>query len=215
MAQGQTINLGVTGVGGVPASGVDAVALNVTVDAPTGSGFLTVWPNGVARPNASTHNFVPGLTVANMVIAKVGAGGQVSIFNSAGDTHVVADVIGYFSSAGGLFVPVTPQRIEDTRVTSSMGANYSFQVPVADNNPVPAGASAVIVNVTTVNSTIPSFITVWPAGAAMPLASSLNPRPGVAVPNQAYLRIGSAGSLSAYNAYGTTDLVVDVFGYVM
>jgi hypothetical protein len=34
------------------------------------------------------------------VLAKVGANGQISIFNSAGNTHVVADVIGYFSSSG-------------------------------------------------------------------------------------------------------------------
>ena len=115
LSQLQSIDLKVTGVGGVPASGVTGVALNVTVDQPTGTGYLTVWPTGEPRPNASTHNFVPGLTVANMVLGKVGAGGKVSIYNSAGNTHVVADVIGYFSSSGGAFVPVTPQRLVDTR----------------------------------------------------------------------------------------------------
>ena len=43
---GQTINVQVTGLAGVPSSGVSGVALNVTVDQPTASGFLTVWPTG-------------------------------------------------------------------------------------------------------------------------------------------------------------------------
>ena len=215
LAQGQSIDLTVTGVGGVPSSGVEAVALNVTVDAPTAPGFLTVWPTGVARPNASTHNFVPGLTVANMVIAKVGANGKVSIFNSAGETQVVADVIGYFSSNGGLFVPVTPKRLEDTRETAAMGTSGTRTMLMADSAPVPPGAKAVIVNVTSVNSTAGSYVTVWPTSSTMPLASTLNPRPGVAVPNQAYLRVGANGSIDAFNAYGQTDLIVDVFGYVM
>jgi len=220
IGQDQSINLGVTGVGGVPASGVTAVALNVTVDQPTGTGYLTVWPAGEARPTASTHNFTPGITVANLVLAKVGANGQVSIYNSAGNTHVIADVIGYFSSQGGLFVPVTPQRLVDTRIgtggsTGAMGEAATHTMDIANSNPVPAGAKAVVVNVTSVNSSMPSYITVWPTASTQPLASTLNPRPGLAVPNQAYLRVGNGGGLDAFNANGSTDIIVDVFGYVM
>ncbi len=220
IGQNQSINLTVTGVGGVPATGVSAVALNVTVDQPTGVGFLTVWPTGEAMPNASTHNFVPGLTIANLVLAKVGANGQVSIYNSAGSTHVVADVIGYFSASGGLFTPVTPQRLIDTRdgtggSSTVMGTAETHTMAIATSNPIPAGAKAVVVNVTSVNSSAPSYVTVWPTNATQPLASTLNPRPGAAVPNQAYLRIGQGGGLDAFNAHGSTDIIVDVFGYVM
>jgi hypothetical protein len=96
----RSINLTVTGRGGVPGSGVTGVALNVTVDRPTQSGYLSVWPAGEPQPFTATHNFVPNLTVGNLVLAKVGANGQVSIFNSHGTTHVVADVVGYFSATG-------------------------------------------------------------------------------------------------------------------
>ena len=219
LGQGQSVNLTVLGAGGVPASGVSGVALNVTVDQPTRSGFLTVWPAGEGRPTASTHNFVPGLTVANMVLAKVGVGGQISIFNNAGETHVVADVIGYFSRSGGLFVPISPQRMIDTRsgigvAAAPIGASSSVNMSLITNSPVPSSARAVVLNVTSVNSTELSFVTVWPAGVAMPLASTLNPRPSVPVPNQAYLLLGSGGSIGAFNNSGTTDLIVDVFGYV-
>ena len=218
---GQSINVQVTGTGGVPSTGVTGVALNVTVDQPTNPGFLTVWPTGDVRPLASSHNFVPGLTVANLVLAKVGTGGQVSIFNFAGSTHVVADVVGYFSASGGMFVPVSPARIVDSRfgvgngVNGPLGQQVTINVAVAGVGPVPSNATAAIVNVTSVNSSLPSFITVWPTGDAKPTASTVNPRPGVPVPNLAYLKLGSSGQLSIFNNTGSTDYLVDVFGYVV
>ena len=48
------------------------------------------------QPLASNLNFTPGQTTANMVIAKVGANGKISIFNFQGSTDVVVDVLGWF-----------------------------------------------------------------------------------------------------------------------
>jgi hypothetical protein len=93
---GQPFDLSVTGVGGVPAGGVTAVVLNVTVTAPTAEGWLTAWPAGVTKPTASNLNFVPGQTVPNLVVVKVGAGGKVSFFKSSGTTHMIADVVGWY-----------------------------------------------------------------------------------------------------------------------
>ena len=90
--------LKVTGQGGVPASGVGAVALNVTVtqtENPTvGGGFVTVYPCGT-RPDASNLNFTTGQTIPNSVIAPVSASGEVC-FYVYGTTHLLADVSGYF-----------------------------------------------------------------------------------------------------------------------
>lgn len=213
----QSIDLVVTGAGGVPASGVEAVALNVTVDQPTLGGFVTTWPTGEQMPVASTHNFVPGLTVANLVLAKVGAGGRVSLYNSGGQTHLVADVVGYFSASGGAFVPVDPRRLVDTRNGTggrlgALGQLESFSAPLATGLPVPVDASGVVANVTAADTTVPSFVTVWPSGQRRPLASTSNPRPGVPVPNQAYLRLGSRG-VDIYNNTGRSQIIVDVFGY--
>lgn len=92
-----TVGLAVTGRGGVPASGVSAVVLNVTVTEPTAGGFLTAWPAGEARPLASNLNFSPGQTVPNLVVVKVGVGGVVNLFNSSASTHMVADVAGWYA----------------------------------------------------------------------------------------------------------------------
>jgi hypothetical protein len=92
------LNLHVLGRGGIPSSGVGAVVLNITVVSPSTWGWLTVWPTGEPKPTASNLNFVPGDVVPNLVIVKVGTGGNVSIFNSQGATHVLADVAGWFPS---------------------------------------------------------------------------------------------------------------------
>ena len=63
-------------------------------DAP--ASFLTVLPAGNARPNASDLNFVAGQTVPNLVIAKLGTGGAVDIYNHAGNPNVIVDVLGYY-----------------------------------------------------------------------------------------------------------------------
>jgi hypothetical protein len=98
---GQAISLQATGSGGVADLGVDSVLLNVTVTQPTSTGYITVYPSGTTRPTASNLNFTAGRTVPNLVVAKVGADGKVMIFNSAGTTHIVADVVGWFNSSGG------------------------------------------------------------------------------------------------------------------
>jgi hypothetical protein len=92
-----TINPKVTGVGGVPATGVGAVVLNVTVTAGTASSFLTVYPSGQPRPNASNLNFTAGQDVPNLVVAKVGPDGRVVAYNSQGNVQVIFDVVGWFT----------------------------------------------------------------------------------------------------------------------
>ena len=83
--------------GVVPATGVGAVSMNVTVAQPDGGGYVTVFPCGV-RPLASSLNYVPGQTVANAVIAPVSAQGEVC-FYSQSPTHLLADVNGWFAAA--------------------------------------------------------------------------------------------------------------------
>src|SRR5258708_33948223 len=90
------MNLQVTARGVVPATGVSAVALNVTVANPTSWSYLTIFPAGTALPLAANLNFTAGATVPNRVVVKAGSAGQVSIFNGFGSTHVVVDVNGWF-----------------------------------------------------------------------------------------------------------------------
>ncbi|MGZ4679460.1 MAG: DUF1501 domain-containing protein, partial [Ilumatobacteraceae bacterium] len=158
LRQGESINLQVAGRGGVVGS-PQAVALNVTVTGPTAGSFLTVWPSGETRPFASSVNMVPGQTVPNMVLARVGSNGMVSIFNNTGSTDVVVDVLGCFhADASGRYVALGPRRVLDTR--EGLGAPLALvgqtplQVMLAGKAGVPSnGVSGVMLNVTAVAPT--------------------------------------------------------------
>ena len=130
--------LKVLGRGGVPASGVGAVALNVTVtqteDPAIGGGYVTVYPCGT-RPDASNLNFVGGQTIPNSVIAPVSASGEVC-FYVYGIAHLLADVSGYFPTGALTTPPATPV---DPNSPSSFQAVYA--VP-ADRTAVDGRAAA-------------------------------------------------------------------------
>jgi hypothetical protein len=80
--------------------GAAALVMNTTATHPTAASFLTVYPNGTTRPNASNLNFVAGLTVANLVSAKIGTGGAVSVYNQVGSVEAIADVAGWYGAPG-------------------------------------------------------------------------------------------------------------------
>jgi hypothetical protein len=70
---GATITVPVTGHGGVPASGVAGVVVNLTITEPAARGYVTAWPVGPARPLASSANVDrSGQTIANLVMIPVG-----------------------------------------------------------------------------------------------------------------------------------------------
>jgi hypothetical protein len=218
-----TLNVQVTGAL-VPARATAAV-LNVTATGPTAPSFLTVWPTGSARPTASNLNFSPGETVPNLVEVALGTNGQVTVYNASGSVDVVVDLEGYVgpavSTGTGLYNPLTPARITDTRPgsgqpneASTLGPNSQLDVQVNGAGAVPGtGVGAVVLNVTATGPTAQSFLTVWPTGSARPTASNLNFSPGQTVPNRVIVPVGTGGEVSVYNPAGSVDVVVDVGGY--
>ena len=214
---GAVRELRVTGAGGVPLSGVSAVALNVTaVSTETNDfgGFVTVFPCGT-RPDASNLNFTSGMTIPNSVIAPVSSDGKVC-FYVYGKAHLLADVSGYFVSG---FEPLTPDRIMDTRSGDKVGeldgsgAVRELQVTGAGGVPV-SDVSAVALNVTAVSTEtndFGGFVTVFPCGTR-PDASNLNFMSGMTIPNSVIAPVSAAGKVCFY-VYGKTHLLADVSGY--
>jgi hypothetical protein len=102
ISSGARLDLTVTGRCGavIPATGVGTVVLNVTAVVPTAPGYVTVWPTGASQPLASNLNLNPGTTIPNTVIAKVGAQGQISIYNGgSAPLNIVVDAEGWFRDA--------------------------------------------------------------------------------------------------------------------
>ena len=129
MAANQTIELQVTGRGGVPSidpanpTNVAAAIVNVTATQTTAPGFFTAFPGGTSQPTASTLNASEtDETIANLAVVRVGPAGTIQLFSEAGG-HLIVDVVGYvtgnanaLATPRGLFVPVTPSRLVDTRL---------------------------------------------------------------------------------------------------
>jgi hypothetical protein len=219
---GRAISVAVRGVGGVPTSGVAAVALNVTATEASLGGFVTVHPTDVSRPNASNLNMVPGQTIPALVIAKVGPDGRACIYNDTGTTHVIADVVGWFAdgtSTGASLHAQSPSRVLDTRrdlgAAGPVGQGGIITVQLAGRGGVPAtGVSGVVLNVTTDRPTgSRSYVTVWPSDAPQPNASSLNMVADETAPNLVITRVSADGKVSLFNETGTTHLVADVLGW--
>jgi len=214
-----TRSVAVTGAAGVPAR-AQAVLLNVTVTDTTAPSYLTVWPAGQPQPTASNLNWPAGDTRPNLVVAKLGTSGAISIYNRFGTTDVVADVVGYFGASGGAarFSALAPVRILDSRdgtggFTTPWDASTARTLPVAGIAGVPADAKAVIVNLTVTNATAASYLTAWPSGRGLPLASNVNFTAGSTVPNLALVPIGADGRIAIFNLLGTIDVIADVVGF--
>jgi PKD domain len=222
---GATLAVQVSGAATVPFDAT-AVVLNVTAVNATKPSYVTVYPSGSARPLASNVNVAAASPVANLVVVPIGAGGQVSFFNSAGTVNLVADVAGYFApgSAAG-YTPTVPCRIFDTRTGTGscpgsatvsrapIGPAGQIAVAVTGVDGVPSSATAVVLNVTAVDATAPTFATVYPDGDALPLVSSLSVNSSNPVPNQVIVPVGADGMIDFYNAHGTVDLIADIAGY--
>jgi hypothetical protein len=220
---GGTLFLQVAGRGGVPATGVSAVALNVTVTEPDAVGFLAVYPSGQTRPLVSNLNYGPGDTVANVVVVKVGPDGRLGLYNNGGSTNVIADVAGWYGADGttpvGTYTALPPSRILDTRAgngapTARVGPGGTLSLQVTGRGGVPTGAvGAVVLNVTVTDPTGVSFLTAWPSGTPRPVASNLNYGPGQTVPNLVIVQVGAGGRIDLFNNSGSAHLVADVAGW--
>jgi len=221
---GQQLDLLVAGRGGVPANAA-AVIMNVTATGPTAFGYITAWPSDQSRPLASNLNFAPGQTVANLVLAKVSGAGYVSLYNSAGSTQLIADVAAWMPS-GAAITALVPARLLDTRTGAktsdgqfagggALSAGSTLDLTVSNRGGVPpSGVAAVVLNVTAVTPTGTGFMTVWPAGYLLPTASNLNFVPGQTRPNLVVVAVGNGGNVSLFNSKGSTDVVVDVVGWI-
>ena len=225
LATDGTIDLTVTGVAGVPASNVSAVVLNVTATDMVGpETFLTVFPTGSPRPDASTLNLTEGRTVPNLVVALVGAGGKVSIYNHVGSVAVIADVQGWYAasgSIGGRYTPVSPARLLDTRNGTGRGgavgqvpAGGTIELAVTGVGGVPStGVATVMLNVTATELRGPdTHVDVFPSGEPRPATSNLNVTSGESVANLVMAKVAN-GRVMLYNNAGSVDLVADVQGW--
>lgn len=134
--------------------GASAVAVNVTVVASKAAGFVTVHPSDVEPPTASVVNVDgPGQTRSAGTIVPVGPDGKFTVTQTASGGDLIVDMSGWFTGDGeypgvsGLFVPVDPTRVLDTRIDGEPLHADRQNTRVPNDQPAEK-ASAVAANVT-------------------------------------------------------------------
>ena len=220
----------------VPA-GAAAIAYNITVVSPTGSGHLRVFPGDVNSSEASTINWGARDTVANGISVRIAADRTIRVFNGThSPVRFLIDVAGYYGGSGALFHPIDPVRAYDSRVpqplpgmlpTSGL-AQVDRTIGVADArdpvsgavvaaDAVPIGAVAVAYNLTVTGGTGGGHLRLYPASAARPEASSLNwpaANPAVARANGSVVGISPIRQVKLFNSSSAgTHAVIDTLGY--
>ena len=212
LGAGQTLEVPVLGAGGVPASGVSGVALNVTSVKASANGHLTVWPCGAPRPETSSVNFRAGVASPNAVVVPVDATGAICVWSLV-ETDLIVDVSAWFGDSASM--EAAQARLVDTRNGTGtaevrLPAQRQLEVPVLGLGGVPgSGVSGVALNVTSVQPSANGHLTVWPCGSTRPDTSSVNFRAGVASPNAVVVPVDATGSVCVWT-FAETDVLVDV-----
>ncbi len=227
---GSTLTVQASNGSSVP-SGATAIVADLTAINPTATTYLTTYANGTSRPSTSNLNAASGTVVNKEVTIPIDSNTKFVIYNASGSTNVTVDVEGYFDgSSNSNFVPVSPQRICDTRANDGLPSPYNqcngsggsaktigsggtLTIEAAGLPDVPSSATAIVAAVTTLNETASGFLTIYPAGASRPTTSEINFTSGATDNNEVTVGVGTSGDITIYNSSGSTDVLVDLLGY--
>ena len=233
-----------SGAAAVPTgSNVVGVVANITAVAPTRATFITAQPDAIpvgTSPATSNLNPAAGQVKANLVVVPLDANGVLHLYNHAGSVNVVVDVIGVLmlgadeATRKGRIVPLTsPFRAFDTREPAF--GNVPLGPGQAENWSFANFASSVTITSTSVGNqlgllgnltvatmmrqypTVPasSYLTVYPGGGSLPLASNLNFGEAEAIPNMVMARYDASQVLQVFNFRGYTHYLLDVSAVIL
>jgi hypothetical protein len=215
-----------TGSWGIPA-GATAIVANVTATQPQGPGFVEVAPKGAPLGLSSNLNVeAVGQSISNLVVVPLSADGSITLFTQTA-THLIVDVLGYFTgpsaavSTDGLFVPVSPARLLDTRdpaKTSVLGplppGGIVTVAPLGHGGLPASGVGSLFLNTTITQSIQAGYAQVYPTGSATPGSSStVNvDGPGATHPNATFATLSPSGRFSIFD-YAGGHLLADSAGW--
>ncbi len=228
-----TVSVAGSDGGGIPATGVSAVALNLTAVDAAANGVITAYPSGQSLPTVSNLNYSAGQTAANLAIVPVGSDGKVVFHNnSTGPVDLLADANGYYSSTttattASAYVPLD----QPIRVLDSRSANSLIELP----GPLDTGSAysigfagfsyetGEVFNATVVQETGNGFLSLYPFNPADPTAvpstSNVNYQSGKTNQNLAIVPLGTtADSNGLYDlglylgGKGTSQVILDWSG---
>jgi hypothetical protein len=202
-----------SGLCGLPAGAI-ALVLSITVTDTARAGFIAVWPSGAPRTSTSAVNFEPGETRTNGAIVATGTNGAITVSASV-EAHVVIDVTGAFvataTARAGRFMPTSPARLIDTRLTGARPPKGSIiHIPLPAG--VPSDATAVAVTIATSETAGSGYFTATSAGRPQAATSLLNSDGPRQVRAAGQIVATSATGIDVYSQSGD-HVIVDLSGW--
>jgi hypothetical protein len=203
--------------GRVPA-GTTAVVLNVTAISPSAYTYITAHDRWTARPGVSSLNVRPNEIRSNEVTVTVDPNRPwVTLYNHNGNVHLVADLVGYYSPDGEAFFNAmsAPSRLFDSRTSGGkFFPGGGIILPLDDFVPglVPADATALVLNVTAIDPTTDTYLTVGGGWDVPPTTSTVNVELGETTANKAVVAIEDR-AIAVRNNAGRVHAAVDVLGW--
>ncbi|MDE9365215.1 hypothetical protein PZ938_06315 [Luteipulveratus sp. YIM 133132] len=223
-----------------PADATDspsAVQVNITALNAAGGGWLSGVGTDGSTSSTSLVNFAKGETSPVLTVLPVRPTGEV---DKAGDpvyafsfvnggsnaVDVLTDVQGWYyddpAAVGLKHVAMTPTRVIDTRSglggpkgQLGTGSTRAFTKIAAAYDA--ERTAAIEGTITAANATSGTYITQWDGMATRPTTSNLNVAKRINRSNGMSTMLGwndttQSGEVSAYNGYGSVDLIEDVTG---
>jgi hypothetical protein len=120
------------------------------------------------------------------------------------------------------FYTLVPCRAVDTR--DPVGPYGGPPIPAGQSRAftmvgrcgVPSTATAISLNLTVTGATAPGYLTVYPQGSPIPLASTINFRAGQTRANNAIVPLGTGGAIAIFYGQASgnvADVIVDLNGF--
>lgn len=201
---------------GVTVTGTSAYGVSLTADVVSDPVAVTVmisWGDGTTD---EVHTTGTSKVERTHTYAKLGVY-DVKVNLSTVDATASNGVT--IATPGSAYTPYGPTRLLDTRdgtgaPAAKVGNDQLVRVKIAGNGGIPAGVTAVALNVTVTEPGGAGHIIAYPDGATRPTTSNVNYTEGQTVPNLVIVPVGADGYVDLYNrGAAPVHLIADVAGY--
>lgn len=217
LSAGGRVDVKVLGRGGVPKTGVAAVAVNVSVRSSSAPATLRAYPAGAAAPAAATVSVGQRRSSTGLTVLPVGGNGRVSLTTTRGSTDVALDVVGYYRSVGlaaSLYRPLVPSRVLDTRNGAALVGKQARKLTLGGIAGIPdSGVTAVVLSLTASGSGRKGGVAVYPAGGDPSGVSAVSFPSGEAATNTVIAATSRGRVVLDNRSKGEVNLRVDVLGW--
>ena len=209
---------------GIAPGQIYAAMINVTAVEAEAEGYVSTTsdPAGGSVQSSIVNYGTAGDVAPNLAIVPLTAGVDTTYLFSSAPAHVLVDVVGFFvppaipgtAPERGLFVPLSPARLLDSRGSTKFAAGETRAVPQTGRAGIPAtGVASVVTTVTATQSSRSGFVSTWASGLPRPNTSTVNVV-GVESTraNASVVAVGADGAINLY-AEQPVHLLQDVSGY--